>query len=79
MSAFLCRPAMLSAVVLPVLPLCGCETCAVAETVTGAGSLVVGGAGGTVKLAGKAAGAVVGLRCGGGEQCLLSAPSSGAG
>ncbi|MCY0095448.1 hypothetical protein [Hoeflea ulvae] len=45
--------------------LAGCGTYVVAKTVTGAGSMVVGGAVGAVKLSGKAvgatAGAVVGL------------------
>jgi hypothetical protein len=37
----------------------GCGTYVVAKTVTGAGSAVVGGAVGAVKLTGRAAGAVV--------------------
>jgi len=40
--------------------LSGCGTYMVAKTVTGAGSLVVGGAVGAVKVTGKAAGATVG-------------------
>lgn len=43
------------------LPLSGCGAYLAAKTVTGAGSLVVGGVAGAVKLTGKATGAVVGL------------------
>tara|TARA_R110002020_G_scaffold86758_6_gene214215 strand:+ start:141 stop:344 length:204 start_codon:yes stop_codon:yes gene_type:complete len=44
-----------------VAPLSGCGAILVTKTVTGAGSLAVGGAVGAVKLTGAAAGAVVGL------------------
>jgi len=57
-------PALIAGLVL-ILPLAGCGTYVVAKTVTGtvagAGSLVVGGAVGAVKLTGKAAGAVTGI------------------
>lgn len=53
-------PPLLAALIL-LLPLSGCGTYMVAKTVTGAGSMVVGGAVGAVKLSGKAAGAVVSL------------------
>ncbi|MEP3436927.1 MAG: hypothetical protein ABJN75_09105 [Hoeflea sp.] len=43
------------------LTLSGCGALIVTNTVVGAGSLVVGGAVGAVKLTGKTAGAVVGL------------------
>ncbi|MBC7283119.1 MAG: hypothetical protein H5U12_16985 [Hoeflea sp.] len=43
-----------------LLPLTGCGAYLVTKTVTGAGSLAVGGAVGAVKLTGKAAGAVTG-------------------
>lgn len=58
----LVSPCLILALALPVS---GCGTYMVAKTVTGAGSMVVGGAVGAVKLTGKAvgatAGAVVGL------------------
>ncbi len=55
------RLAQLSTLCLVSLPLSGCGTYMVAKTVTGAGSVVVGGAVGAVKLTGKTAGAVVGI------------------
>lgn len=61
MNTFLRRLALLSSLGLVSLPLSGCGTYMVAKTVTGAGSVVVGGAVGAVKLTGKAAGAVVGV------------------
>lgn len=51
----------LLAVLSLTLPLSGCAAYLVTKTVTGAGSLAVGGAVGAVKLTGKAAGAVVGI------------------
>lgn len=65
MNSFFRRlPAILASFML-MLSLTGCGTYVVAKTVTGAGSLAVGGAVGAVKLTGKAvgatAGAVVGL------------------
>jgi hypothetical protein len=67
MNTFLRRLAQLSTLVLVSLPLSGCGTYMVAKTVTGAGSVVVGGAVGAVKLTGKTAGAVVGIGRGGDE------------
>lgn len=55
------RLAQLSTLALLCLPVSGCGTYMVAKTITGAGSVVVGGAVGAVKLTGKTAGAVVGI------------------
>lgn len=61
MNTFLSHLVLILTLVLVALPLSGCGTYLVAKTVTGAGSVVVGGAAGAVKLTGKAAGAVVGV------------------
>ena len=53
----LARPCI---VLLSLLPLSGCGTYIVAKSVTGAGSMVVGGAVGAVKVTGKAVGTTVG-------------------
>lgn len=53
------RPCLAVVLFASVLMLPGCGTYVVAKTVTGAGSAVVGGAVGAVKLTGRAAGAVV--------------------
>lgn len=63
-ASFYRLPSIVAGLVL-MLSLTGCGTYMVAKTVTGtvagAGSLVVGGAVGAVKLTGKTAGAVAGI------------------
>ncbi|WP_394689084.1 hypothetical protein [Hoeflea sp.] len=61
MNTLLRHLALIPTLALVALPLSGCGTYMVAKTVTGAGSVVVGGAVGAVKLTGKAAGTVVGV------------------
>lgn len=57
---------LLSPVIVVAVTLClsGCGTYMVAKTVTGAGSMVVGGAVGAVKMTGKVTGKAVGATVG---------------
>ncbi|WP_422370438.1 hypothetical protein [Hoeflea sp.] len=61
------RPCLVTAILASALMLPGCGTYMVARTVTGAGSAVVGGTVGAVKLTGRAAGAVVTAGMGDGD------------